>query len=270
MTNMRLENKLCNTCKVNRVYDVCDRKHGMCDEVIGCPHYIPTEFYYRGGEPWSKGSSWGDSYSPTGMKNEDIVKAVREEEMENELIKCTSETGILTKEMYDCLYDIIQGKISKNEQNSCYHRHHPEEYSKCLAENVNICIGRFFAYIQRMEDNGYLSWDDFIKELKRNNAIYYGNRKDITITYQENNMHITQNLIFENDKIVANKKELIFEHGWTRYSCSHNEKDRTECVIKIFAKQVSEIKKSKADWITSIRQYTLTFKNKQKMYFDMY
>ena len=177
MTNMRLENKLCNTCKVNRVYDVCDRKHGMCDEVIGCPHYIPTEFYYRGGEPWSKGSSWGASYSPTSMKNEDIVKAVREEEMENELIKCGSETGILSKEMYDCLYDIIQGKISKNEQNSWYHRHHPEEYSKCLAENVNICIGRFFAYIQRMEDNGYLSWDDFIKELKRNNAIYYGNGK---------------------------------------------------------------------------------------------
>ena len=34
MTNMRLENKLCNTCKVNRVYDVCDRKHGMLDALI--------------------------------------------------------------------------------------------------------------------------------------------------------------------------------------------------------------------------------------------
>ena len=122
MTNMRLENKLCDTCKVNRVYDVCDRKHGMCDKVIGCPHYIPTEFYYRGGEPWSKESSLDTSYSPTSMKNEDVVKAVREEEMGNELIKCASETGILTKEMYNCLYGIIQGEISKNERNLCYHK----------------------------------------------------------------------------------------------------------------------------------------------------
>lgn len=265
---MRLENKLCDTCKVNRVYDVCDREHGITDKVIGCPHYIPTEFYYRGGEPWPKCLAWGTSYSTTGMKNEDIAKAVKEIGKENELSKCASEIGILTKEMYDCLYDIIQEEISKNEHNLCYRKYHPEEYSKCLVENVNICIGRFFAYIQRMEDNGYLYWDESIKELKRNNTIRYG--KDITVTYQENNMHIVQNLIFDNDKIIANKKELIFEHGWTRYSCSHDEKDRTECVIKVFAKQVSKIEKSKADWLTSIRRYTITFNNKRKMYFDMY
>lgn len=268
MTNMRLENKLCNTCKVNRVYDVCDRKHGMCDEVIGCPHYIPTEFYYRGGEPWSKGSSWGAFYSPTSMKNEDIVKAVREEEMENELIKCASETGILTKEMYDCLYDIIQEKISKNEQNSCYHRHHPEEYSKCLAENVNICIGKFFAYIQRMEDNGYLFWDEFIKELERNNKMH--NYRNITVTYKNNNIQMKQEFFSEEGTIFIKKKEnkIVFQHGWTRHSAG--EKDKENCVIEILKKQVNNIEKSKADWITSIRRYTLIFKNKQKMYFDMY
>lgn len=268
MTNMRLENKLCNTCKVNRVYDVCDRKHGMCDKVIGCPHYIPTEFYYRGGEPWSKVSSWGTSYSPTSMKNEDIVKAVREKEMENELIKCASETGILTKEMYDCLYDIIQGEISKNEQNSCYHRHHPEEYSKCLAENVNICIGRFFAYIQRMEDYDYLFWDEFIKELERNNKMH--SYRNITVTYENNNIQMKQEFFSEEGTIFIKKKEnkIVFQHGWTRHNAG--EKDKKNCVIEILKKQVNNIGKSKADWITSIRRYTLIFKNKQKMYFDMY
>ena len=268
MTNMRLENKLCDTCKVNRVYDVCDRKHGMCDEVIGCPHYIPTEFYYRGGEPWQKGSSYGASYSPTGMKNEDIVKAIRECGMDGELIKCVSDFGLLTKEMYDCLYDIIQGKISSNENNSCYRRKHPEEYNKCLAENVNICIGRFFAFIQRMEDNGFLSWDDFIKELKRNDAIYLG--KNITVTYKDNNIQMKQEFFSKEGTIIVKQKEhkIIFQHGWTCYTAG--EKDKKNCVIEVLEKQVSNIEKSKADWITSIRRYTVIFSNKQRMYFDMY
>ena len=268
MNIMRLENKLCDTCKVNRVYDVCDRKHGMCDKVIGCPHYIPTEFYYRGGEKWSKCSSWGASYSPTGMKNEDIAKVVKEEEMDNELIKCASETGVLTKEMYDCLYDIIQGELAKNEQNSCYHRHHPEEYNKCLAENVNICIGRFFAYIQRMEDSGYMCWDEFTKELERNNAMY--NYKNITVTYKDNNIQIKQDFFSDEGTILIKKKEnkIVFQHGWTLYTAG--EKDKKNCVIEILKKRVDNIEKSKADWITSIRRYTLIFKNKQKMYFDMY
>lgn len=265
---MRLENKLCDTCKVNRVYDVCDRKHGMCDEVIGCPHYIPTDFFYRGGEPWCKGSSWGYSYSPAGVKNEDIVKAVKGKEMDNELIKCVSETGVLTKEMYDCLYGIIQEGLAKNEQNSCYCRHNPDDYYKCLAENVNICIGRFFAYIQRMENNGLLFWDDFIKELEKNKAMH--NYRNITVTYKDSNIQMKQEFFSEEGTIIVKKKanKIIFEHGWTRYTSG--EKDKKNCVIEILKNQVNNIEKSKADWITSIRRYTLTFKNKQKIYFDMY
>lgn len=268
MTNMRLENKLCDTCKVNRVYDVCDRKHGMCDEVIGCSHYIPTEFYYRGGEPWPKGSSCVDSYSPTNMKNEDIVKAVKKYKMEEGLIKCASDLGLLTKEMYDCLHDIIQEGLAKNEYNSYYHKHHPEEYSKCLAENVNICIGKFFAYIQRMEDNGWLSWDDFVKELERNNAMH--NYKNITVTYKDNNIQMKQDFFSDEGTILIKRKEnkIVFQHGWTRYSTG--EKDKKNCVIEVLKSQVYNIEKSKADWITSIRRYTVIFKNKQRMYFDMY
>lgn len=47
-------------------------------------------------------------------------------------------------------------------------------------------------------------------------------------------------------------------------------KIRKTVFIEILKKQVNNIEKSKADWITSIRRYTLIFKNKQKMYFDMY
>lgn len=60
----------------------------------------------------------------------------------------------------------------------------------------------------------------------------------------------------------------MFQHGWTRYSAG--EEDKKNCVIEILKRQVNDIEKSKADWITSIRRYTLIFKNKQKMYFDMY
>ncbi len=60
----------------------------------------------------------------------------------------------------------------------------------------------------------------------------------------------------------------MFIHGWVRYSAG--EKDKKNCVIEVLKNQVYNIEKSKADWIASIRRYTLTFKNKQKMYFDMY
>lgn len=268
MTTMRLENKLCDTCKVNRVYDVCDRKHGMCDEVIGCPHYIPTEFYYRNGEPWPKGESWGSSYSPTSMKNEDIVKEVRKCKLEDELIKCVSDLGLLTKDMYDHLYKIVQEGLAKNEHNSCYYRNHPEEYKQCLSENINICIGRFFAYIQRMEDNGCLFWDEFINELDRNNRMH--NYKNITVTYNDNNIQIKQDFFSEKGTIIIKKKDnkIVFQHGWTRYDGGKNNKKN--CVIEVLKNKVIHIEKSKADWITSIRRYTIIFKNKQKMYFDMY
>ena len=267
MTNIRLENQLCDTCKVDRVYRVCERKHGICDEVIGCPNYIPTEFYYRGGVPWNKTAGYGYTYYPAHIKNEDIAKAVKDNNMVDGLVNCASKIGALTKDIYDFLYEVIQEKISINENNANYQRKCPEEYNKCLAENVNICIGRFFAYIQRMEDNGFMFWDDFVADLKRNNSV---REKDITITYQENNTRIVQNLIFEQDNIITDKKGLIFEHGRTRYNFGHNEKDRTECVIKVYKNQISKIEKGKADWITSIRRYTLIFRDNKKMYFDMY
>ena len=267
MTNMRLENKLCDTCKVNRVYDVCDRKHGMMDVVTGCPNYIPTEFYYRNGQPWPKGVSYGSSYSPTGMKNEDIIKEIKEADMEKQLIKCASNIGLLTKETYDFLYDVIWKGISANEHNSVYHRDNPEGYKKCLEENTNICIGRFFAYIQRMEDNGTIFWDDFLKELERNNAIYHG--KNITVSYNDGNIQMKQEFFSSEGTIRIGQKRsnVLFQHGWTQSTAG--QRDKKNCVIEVFKNKVYSIEKGKADWITSIRRYTLTFKNKQKMYFDM-
>lgn len=262
-----VKNKLCDTCKVNRVYDVCDRKHGICDEVIGCPHYIPTELYYRGGEPWGKCLGYGEYYSVVGINNKDIVTAVKECDMENELKKCATNLGMLSQEIYEDLYDIIKGRLCSNDNNLVFERNHPEEYEKCLAENINICIGKFFSYIQRMEDSGHISWNDFIKELKWNDTILHG--RDITITYQEKNTCIIQNLIFDNNgNFTNNKKEIVFKHGWTRYAAG--EPDRTECIVKVFRNQVLEIEKSKADWITSKRRYTLIFRNKKKMFFDMF
>ena len=119
-----------------------------------------------------------------------------------------------------------------------------------------------------MEDNGCISWDEFVQELEKNYRMH--NYRNITVTYNDNNIQIKQDFFSEEGTIIAKRKEnkIIFQHGWTRYSAG--EKDKKNCAIEILKKQVNNIKKSKADWITSIRRYTLIFRNKQKMYFDMY
>lgn len=170
--------------------------------------------------------------------------------------------------MYDFFYDIIRKSISANEHNSVYHRNNPEEYKKCLEENTNICIGRFFAYIQRMEDNGIMCWDDFTKELERNNKMH--STKNITVSYNDDSIQMKQEFFSREGTIHIGQKrnKILFQHGWTQ--STPGKRDKKNCVIEVFKNQVCRIEKGKADWITSIRRYTLTFRNKQKMYFDMF
>ncbi len=73
-----------------------------------------------------------------------------------------------------------------------------------------------------------------------------------------------QEFFSEEGTILIKKKEnkIVFQHGWTRYSSG--EKDKKNCVIEILKKQVNNIEKSKADWITSIIRYTLILRISRK------
>lgn len=83
------------------------------------------------------------------------------------------------------------------------------------------------------------------------------NYRNITVTYNDNNIQIKQDFFSEEGTIIAKKKEnkIVFQHGWTRYDEGKNSKKN--CVIGILKNKVTHIEKSKADWITSIRRYTL-------------
>ena len=50
-----VEKELCDMCKLNRLYGVCQKYHDHDRESrIGCRNYIPMDFYYREGELYPK------------------------------------------------------------------------------------------------------------------------------------------------------------------------------------------------------------------------
>jgi hypothetical protein len=267
-----VEKELCDMCKLNRLYGVCQKYHDHDRESrIGCRNYIPMDFYYREGELYPKcGYLYsGKTYQFCTLNNDEIAKMVKNSEVKKLLIECASKTGLLTKELYDNLYKLIKDMLHKSRKisysgmsnNEIYARDYPDAYKKCLDENINVIIGKFFAYIQRMEQCGTTWWDEFVKRLKNNQDMY---RPNITVTYFDHNIRIKQDLVFDTKPIRFYSNKIAFKHGW------EDSDNKVECFIEVFEKQISSIEMSKADWVTSIRKYTLTFKNKQKMYFDMY
>lgn len=268
----------CKNCKYYRIYKSCkdekqqERMEDFWTDGV-CKKYLPIEPYYHLNHNISMGND-GGQYRWISTNYEAFTEEIsKDPDMKKKIIDSVTE-NFIPDDIYIHLYEMATNYIKTYAYDNYpkpgdIHRkfindYGIEDFEKCVADNANFLIGNIFMHIKRSEHNGTMFVSDFLK-LLRNKGRF------AVVTYQDNNMNMNIDFTVNNGSItpiVIDKKEKYIEIKSGHYSVS-SAGEKREYNIKFYVGQIKEINKGKADWKTGERRYTVIFKDRKKLYFDV-
>lgn len=266
----------CKNCKYFRLYksykDEKQRekmKDFWADGV--CKKYLPIESYYHLNHKTNMGNI-GDEYRWICTNYETFTEEIcKNHDMKKKIIDSVTR-NFIPDDIYIHLYEMATNYIKTYVYDGYpkpgdIHRkfindYGFEDFEKCVADNANFIVGNIFMHIKQSEHNGNILVSDFLKLLK--------SKCSVAVSYRDNN-NMNINFSFCNRgiaPIVIDKKEKHIEIRSDCYSVS-SASEKREYNIKVYVGQIKEINKGKADWKTGERRYTVTFKDKKNLFFDV-
>lgn len=270
-----MSDTFCENCKYCRIYRNCndkknqDRMNNFYSDGV-CKKYLPIEPYYHLDHNIHMGHNGGQYRWICADYKVFAYEINKNIDMKKKIIE--SVTGnFIPDDIYIHLYEMAINYI-KTYAYSSYpnpgdiHRkfindYGIEDFEKCVADNANFLVGNIFIHIKQSEHDGIMFVSEFLKLLR--------SKCPFAVSYQDNNMGIVFSFCNRDTSLILiDKKEKYIEIRSGYFSVS-SAGEKREYNMKFYVRQIKEINKGKADWITGERRYSVTFKDKKKLFFDV-